>query len=167
MRRPRGPRGQTGCGPWGPAATLQSSHGCGLTAGGGPSLDLVLMSPGRAQEASQLRPEVSTLSLSACSDSLLQKVGHRFLSWVSHDSWLQIGLRTLFSQFPPEMEFTSHFWSVHELLQSTYSVAGIGATQQKYTHDPSKPIFCRWLENSDSAKWRHQMLTFNYFFKKK
>ena len=44
------------------------------------------------------------------------------------DSLAPIELRTLFSQFPPEMEFTSHLWSVHKLLQSTYSVPGIGAT---------------------------------------
>ena len=66
--------------------------------------------------------------------------------------WLQLGLMSLFSQSPPEMEFTSHLWSIHKLLQSTYSVAGIGATQQKYTHDPGKPIFCGWLKNSDSAE---------------
>ena len=67
-------------------------------------------------------------------------------------AWFQIGLRTLFSQSPPEMEFTSRLWSVHKLLQSTYCVPGIGATQQKYTHDPGKPIFCVWLKNSDSAE---------------
>ena len=41
--------------------------------------------------------------------------------------WLQLGLRTLFSQSPPEMEFTSHLQSVHKLFQSTYCIPGIGA----------------------------------------
>ena len=62
-------------------------------------------------------------------------------------AWFQIGLRTLFSQSPPEMEFTSRLWSVHKLLQNTYYVPGIGAIQQKYTRDPGKPIFCSWLKN--------------------
>ena len=70
--------------------------------------------------------------------------------------WLQLGLRTLFSQ--------STLQSVHKLLQSTYSVPGIGATEQKYTHDPGKPIFCSWVTNSDSAECRHQMLHSNVFF---
>ena len=52
MRRPRGPRGQTGCGPWGAAAAPQDSHSHRLTTGCGPSLDPVPMSPDRAQEAS-------------------------------------------------------------------------------------------------------------------
>ena len=65
MRRPRALRGQTGCVPWGAATAPRGSHGCGLTAGGGPSMDQVLMSPTRAQEASQPIPEVSALSLSA------------------------------------------------------------------------------------------------------
>ena len=64
MRRPRGPRGQTGCGPWGAFATPRGSHSGGLLAGGSPSVHLAPMSPGRAQEASQPRPEVSALSLS-------------------------------------------------------------------------------------------------------
>ena len=81
----------------------------------------------------------------------------------SRTVWLQIQLRTLFSQSPPEMEFTSHLQSAHKLLQSTYSVPGIDATQQKYTHDPGKPIFCRCSKNSDSAEWGHQMLIINYF----
>ena len=76
--------------------------------------------------------------------------------------WLQIG-----SQYPSEMEYTSHLGSVHKLLQSTYSVPGIDAIQQKYTHDPGKPIFCRVLKNSHSAECRHQMLIINYFFKRR
>ena len=71
MRRPRALRGQTGCVPWGAATAPRGSHGCGLTAGGGPSMDQVLMSPTRAQEASQPIPEVSALSLSALTDHLL------------------------------------------------------------------------------------------------
>ena len=54
--------------------------------------------------------------------------------------WLQPGLISLFSHSPPEMEFISHLWSVHKLLQSTYCVPGIGATQEKYPHDLGKPI---------------------------
>ena len=65
------------------------------------------------------------------------------------------------------MEFTSHLGSVHKLLQSTCSVPGIDATQQKYTHDPGKPIFCRCLKNSDSPECGHQMLIINYFFKRR
>ena len=38
---------------------------------GEPSMDLARISPGRAQEASQPRPEISPLSLSARSDPLL------------------------------------------------------------------------------------------------
>ena len=152
MRRPQGPRGQTGCGPWRVATAPRGSLGHGLAAGGGPSVDLAPMSPGRAQKASKPRPEVSALSLSAgltlCSrgwDPISRPESALTV-------WFQIGLRTLFSQSPPEMEFTSHLWSIHKLLQSTYCVPGIGATQQKYTHDPGKPIFCVWLKNSDSAE---------------
>ena len=65
------------------------------------------------------------------------------------------------------MEFTSHLGSVHKVLQTTCSVPGIDATQQKYTHDARKPIFCRCLKNWDSAEWGHQMLTFKYFFKRR
>ena len=79
--------------------------------------------------------------------------------------WLQLGLRTLFFQSPPEMEFTSHLWSVHKLLQSICCVPCSGATEQKYTHDPGKSIFSRCLENSDSAECGHEMLIFNYFLK--
>ena len=68
------------------------------------------------------------------------------------DSLAKLVLRTLFSQSLPEMEFTSRLWSVHKFLQSTYSVPGIDATQQKYTHDPGKSIFCRFLKNSDSSE---------------
>ena len=64
------------------------------------------------------------------------------------------------------MEFTSHLWSVHKLLQSTYSDQALGP-QPKYTHDPGKPIFFKWLKNSDSAECRQQMLTFYYFFKRR
>ena len=56
----------------------QGSHGHGLTTGCSPSVDLALMSLGRAQEASQPRHEVSALSLSAWSNPLLQRVGPRF-----------------------------------------------------------------------------------------
>ena len=83
MRRLWGPRGQTGCGPRGAATTPQGSHGHGLTTGCGLSMDLALMSPGRAQEASQPRHEVSALSLSAWSNPLLQRVGPRFSFWIS------------------------------------------------------------------------------------
>ena len=65
------------------------------------------------------------------------------------------------------MEFISHLWSVHKLLQSTYCVPGIGATQEKYPHDLGKPIFCSWVKNSDSVQCRHQMLTFKYFLKRR
>ena len=65
------------------------------------------------------------------------------------------------------MEFTSHLGSVHKLLQSTCSVPGIDATQQKYTHDPGKHILCRCLKNKDSAECGHQVLIINYFFKRR
>ena len=81
--------------------------------------------------------------------------------------WLQIRLRILFSQSHPEMGFTSRLGSAHKLLQSIYSVPDIDATQQKYTHDPGKPIFCRCLKNSDSPECGHQMLIINYFFKRR
>ena len=52
-------------------------------------------------------------------------------------------------------------------MQRTFSVPVIGVTQQKYTHDPGKPIFCRWLKNSDSAECGHQRVIINYFFKRR
>ena len=52
MRRPRGPRGQTGCGPWRVSQPFGVPTAVGPLQGGGPSVDLALMSPGRAQEAS-------------------------------------------------------------------------------------------------------------------
>ena len=67
---------------------------------------------------------------------------------------------------PSRNGITSHLWSVPRLLQTTYCVPGIGATQQKYIHDPGKPIFCTCLKNSECAECRHQMLIFNHFLKR-
>ena len=47
----------------------------------------------------------------------------------------------------------------------TYCVPGIGATQQKYTHDPGKPIFYSWLKNSDSAEWGIKYYHWKIFLK--
>ena len=158
------PWGRTGCGPWGVPLLLGVPTAMGPQQGGGPSVHLALMSPGRAQEASQHTSDVSPLflpGLTACS-----KGGTPVLVLSQpRTAWFQLGLRDLFSQSPPEMEFTSHLWSVHKLLQSTYCVPGIGVTEQKYTHDSGKPIFCRSLKNSDSAECGHQMLIINHFLK--
>ena len=79
-------------------------------------MDPAQMSPGRAQETSQPRPEVSALSLSAgltpCSRGWDPGSHPESASTV----WLQLGLISLFSQFLPEMELTSHLGSVHKLL---------------------------------------------------
>ena len=165
MRRPQGPRGQTGCGPWRVATTPWGSLSHGLTAGVAPPWTwLWCLQAGLKRHLSpDLRSQLFLFLPGLTCSRGWDPVSHPESALTA---WLQIGLRTLFSQSPPEMEFTSHLWSIHKLLQSTYSVAGIGATQQKYTHDPGKPIFCGWLKNSDSAEWRHQMLTFNYFFKR-
>ena len=135
MRRPRGPIGQTGCGPWGAAATPQDSHGHRLTTGCGPSLDPVLMSPDRAQEASH--PDMRSQLFLFLPGLILCSRG-----WDpgSHsesalDSLAPNRTQNFIFPVPSRNEFTSHLGSFHKLLQSTYYVPGIGATQQKYTHD--------------------------------
>ena len=148
-------------------ATPRGSHGRGLAAEAAPpwTRRQCLHAGLRMHLSPDLRSQhfLFLLGLTACSRGW--DPGSRPESvW---DSLAPIELRTLFSQFPPEMEFTSHLWSVHKLLQSTYSVPGIDATQQKYTHDPGKPILCRCLKNSDSAEYGHQMLIINYFFKRR
>ena len=116
MRRSRGPRGQKGCGPWGAAATLRGSHGCGAVAGAAsPWTQRRCFQAGLKRH---LSPELSSQlflflpSLTVCSRGWDPGSHPESESTV----WLQLGLISLFSQSLPEMEFTSHLGSVHKLF---------------------------------------------------
>ena len=167
MRSPRGPRGRTACGSWGAAATPRGSQAMDSQQRTALSWTQFrcLQAGLRRHLSSELTSQLFLFlpSLTVCSRGW-DPGSHPESAWTV---WRQLGLRALFSQSSPEVEFTSQLRSIHKLLQSTYCVPGNGATQQKYTHDPGKPIFCSWVKNSNSAEYRHQMLTFEYLSKRR
>ena len=116
MRRPQGPRGQTGCVPWGTAATPWGSHSRGAAAGAAsPWTQCRCLQAGLRRHLSpDLRSQLFLFlpSLTACSRGWDPGSHPESESTV----WLQLGLIKFIFPVPSRKEFTSHLGSLHKLL---------------------------------------------------